>query len=74
VSEEASSIILVQTHVLHRRPLRGRRAGLLVLAPGWAVVRRFGVQFSGPFDEAIWRNTLAQMDAIAGWMKRRQAR
>jgi hypothetical protein len=56
--------------------LEGKYGLILSLADGWlqATWSRPGVMFPGPFDEAIWRNTLVQMDSIARWMEERQKR
>jgi hypothetical protein len=68
----------------HRNPevsratfdLEGKYGLILSLADGWlrATWRRPGLKFPGPFDEAMWRNTLVQMDSIARWMEQRQKR
>jgi hypothetical protein len=54
--------------------LEGKHGLILTLADGWlrAAWSRPGIMFPGPFDETIWRNTLAQMDTIARWMEERQ--
>jgi hypothetical protein len=56
--------------------LEGKYGLILSLADGWlrATWRRPGLKFPGPFDEAMWRNTLVQMDSIARWMEQRQKR
>jgi hypothetical protein len=55
--------------------LEGKYGLILSLNGGWlrATWTRRGLKFPGAFDEAMWRNTLAQLDAIASWMERRQA-
>ena len=52
--------------------LEGKYGLILSLEKGWlrATWSRRGLRFPGPFDEAVWRNTLAQMDVIARWMER----
>lgn len=56
--------------------VEGKYGLILSLEEGWLRAKwsRRGVMFPGPFDEGVWRNTLAQMDTIATWMERRQTR
>lgn len=56
--------------------VEGKYGLILSLEEGWlrATWRPRGLWFPGPFDEPVWRTTLAHMHTIASWMEKRQTR